>query len=68
MTKDTKLALLKSISWHFVHTTILSVTLFTLTGELSLVAAIVSVHVISETIVYYLHERAWLKFKWGRKI
>ena len=67
MTKDTKLALLKSMSWHVVHTTILSVTVFTLTGELSLVAGIISIHVISETIVYYIHERLWQKSSFGSR-
>lgn len=67
MTKNTKLALMKSISWHIVHSIILGVTVFALTGELNLAAGIISVHVLSETVIYYLHERAWqmrgLKFR-----
>lgn len=67
MTKDAKLALIKSMSWHVVHTTILSITVFTLTGELSLVAGIISIHVVSETIVYYIHERLWQKSGFGTR-
>ena len=63
MTKASKLALMKSLSWHIVHTGILSITVFALTGELNLVAGIISIHVISETIVYYIHERIWQKRK-----
>jgi uncharacterized membrane protein len=33
-----------------------------LTGKVDLVASIVSIHVVSETIIYYLHERVWEKF------
>ena len=54
-----KLAIYKSLSWHVVHTIILSATALMFTGRLDIVAGIVSVHVISETVIYYLHERLW---------
>lgn len=56
-----KLAIYKSLSWHIVHTIILTVTVFFFTGKLDVVAGIVSIHVISETVIYYLHERVWQK-------
>jgi uncharacterized membrane protein len=56
---ENKLAIYKSFSWHIVHTIILTVTALLFTGRLDIVAGIVSVHVISETVIYYLHERAW---------
>jgi uncharacterized membrane protein len=56
-----KVAIYKSLSWHVVHTIILTVTVFLFTGRLDIVAGIVSVHVISETVIYYLHERVWQK-------
>ncbi len=40
---------------------IISTTVFILTGKVDLVASIVSIHVISETVIYYLHERMWEK-------
>jgi uncharacterized membrane protein len=56
-----KLAIYKSLSWHVVHIFMLTVTVFLFTGRLDIVAGIVSVHVISETVIYYLHERVWQK-------
>ena len=62
MAPSTKRSVYKSISWHFVHMTIITTTVLVLTGKLDLAASIVSIHVISETIVYYLHERIWERF------
>jgi uncharacterized membrane protein len=58
---ENKLAIYKSFSWHIVHTVILVITVFLFTGKLDIVAGIVSVHVLSETVIYYLHERVWQK-------
>jgi uncharacterized membrane protein len=67
MTTGNRIALLKSMSWHLVHTTILVANVYLFTGKIEIVTGIVSVHVISETIVYYIHERVWQKKKNKKK-
>ncbi len=62
MVPSTKRSLYKTIGWHFLHMSIISATVFFLTGKIDLVASIVSIHVVSETIVYYLYERVWERF------
>ena len=56
---DIKRSIYKSISWHLVHTTIIAGTVYLMTGKPDVTAGIVSVHVVSETIIYFLHERVW---------
>jgi uncharacterized membrane protein len=59
MAPDMKRSVYKSISWHFVHTIVIGVTVYLMTGRLDITGGIVSVHVLSETVLYFLHERAW---------
>jgi uncharacterized membrane protein len=63
VSKSNRLAVQKSISWHIVHILLLIATSFLVTGRLDIVAAFISIHVVSETIMYYLHEKAWQKIK-----
>lgn len=59
MAPDIKRSIYKSISWHLVHTVIIAVTVYLMTGRLDITGGIVSVHVISETVLYFIHERIW---------
>jgi uncharacterized membrane protein len=59
MSSGIKRSIYKSISWHILHTAIIAVTVYFMTGRLDLTGGIVSIHVISETIIYYIHERIW---------
>lgn len=63
MSTNNKLALQKSTSWHILHVVLLVATVFFVTGEVEIAATIVSIHVVSETILYYLHERMWLRIR-----
>lgn len=37
------------------------------TGSVKLAAAIGATEVVTKSLLYYLHERAWLKIPYGRK-
>ncbi|MFK7784142.1 MAG: DUF2061 domain-containing protein [Crocinitomicaceae bacterium] len=58
---DTRVSLLKTISWRVIGTLDTMLISYILTGELSLAVSIGSVEVVSKMILYYLHERAWIK-------
>ncbi|RWO82510.1 DUF2061 domain-containing protein [Mesorhizobium sp.] len=47
-----------------VDTTIISLIV---TGSIKLAAAIGVTEVITKSLLYYFHERAWLKIPYGRK-
>ena len=59
MAPDIKRSIYKSLSWHIVHTTIIATTVYLMTGRVDITGGIVSVHVISETVLYFIHERIW---------
>ncbi len=59
-------SLIKSISWRFVGS--LDTFLLTLlyTGKLKYAVSIASAEAITKILLYYVHERAWRKVRWGR--
>lgn len=58
---DTRVSLLKTISWRVIGTLDTMLISYILTGELSVAVGIGGVEVVSKMILYYLHERAWIK-------
>ena len=58
---DARVSLLKTISWRVIGTLDTMLISYILTGELSVAVGIGSVEVVSKMILYYLHERAWVK-------
>ena len=68
MFKETKIrSVLKSISWRFWAsvTTVTLVLIFV--GDTSVALTVGGLEVIIKMIIYFLHERAWDKIKFGRK-
>jgi len=58
---DTRVSLLKTISWRVIGTLDTMLISYILTGKLDVAMTIGGVEVISKMILYYLHERAWIK-------
>lgn len=56
----------KTISWHLLHITIVSIIAFVVTGSVKLAAILASAELLWESGAFYLHERAWAKF--GKKV
>ena len=61
----TKRSLLKTISYRVIATITLFIISYLVTGRLELAGAIVSIEVVVKTALYYMHERAWGKIKYG---
>jgi uncharacterized membrane protein len=60
-------SLLKAISWRVTGTIDTMLISLIITGSLKLAAAIGFTEVVTKSVLYYLHERAWLKVPYGRK-
>lgn len=60
-------SLLKSISWRFFGNLISFIIIYELThnGKLAFVAS--GIELVVKIVLYYAHERAWNKIKWGRE-
>lgn len=64
--ESNKRSLYKTISWHLLHITMVSIIAFIVTGSVKIAAILASAELIWESAAYFLHERAWAKF--GNKV
>jgi uncharacterized membrane protein len=55
----------KAFTWRVVGTIDTFILAWLLTGSIELGAAFSGVEILTKTVLYYLHERAWYNFKWG---
>lgn len=62
---DARVSLLKTISWRIIGTLDTMFISYLLTGELSVAMSIGGIEVVTKMILYYFHERAWVKILKG---
>lgn len=58
---DARVSLIKTISWRVIGTLDTMLISYLLTGELSVAMSIGGIEVVTKMILYYFHERAWIK-------
>ncbi len=56
----------KALSWRVVGTLDTLIVSYILTGKIALAASIASVDFLTKLVLYFFHERAWNKIKWGK--
>lgn len=56
----------KALSWRLTGTVDTIIISLVITGSVKLAAAIGVTEVFTKSLLYYLHERAWLKVPFGR--
>jgi uncharacterized membrane protein len=59
-------SVIKSVSWYIINILMVGLVAFLLTGDIWIAIIMSLAQTLLETVVYYLHERAWAKF--GHKI
>ena len=57
----------KALSWRVTGTIDTMIISLVVTGSLKLAATIGLTEVVTKSVLYYFHERAWLKIPYGRK-
>lgn len=67
MSDTTIRSVVKAISWRIVGTSAAIVIAYLVTGSIAAASAIGIIHMISNTILYYFHERVWNKITWGKR-
>lgn len=60
-------SVVKAISWRIVGSSAATIIALIVTGSIGMASAIGIIHMISNTILYFFHERVWNKIKWGRQ-
>ena len=61
-----KRSLAKTVSWRLVGTIATIIISYLITGTLALAFSIGIIELISKLFLYFFHERAWNKIKWGK--
>lgn len=58
---DARVSLIKTISWRVIGTIDTMLISYVLTNKLDVAMSIGGIEVVSKMILYYIHERAWIK-------
>jgi uncharacterized membrane protein len=62
-----KRSIVKTISWRLTGSSATFLIAFLLTGNFAIAGVIGVTQMISNTILYYVHERIWNKISWGQQ-
>ena len=56
----------KTITWRLTGSGSTFLISWLITGNLAVASTILGIHFVSNTILYFIHERVWNKIKWGK--
>jgi uncharacterized membrane protein len=62
-----KRSVVKAVSWRITGSTATFLISYTLTGNFAIAGVIGLTQIISNTALYYAHERIWNKIEWERE-
>lgn len=67
MTRDIRIrSLIKTITWRIIASLDTFLIAWFVSGSISVGGWIATIEVITKIILYYFHERAWNRVKWGQ--
>lgn len=66
MKEGLKRSLAKTFSWKLINIIVDFVLVYFLTGKVVIAASFASISFVITLILYFLHERAWNRFSWGK--
>lgn len=66
MNESPRRSLVKTISWRLTGSGATFLISWLIANDLSVAGTIAIIQLISNTILYYLHERLWNKISWDR--
>jgi uncharacterized membrane protein len=61
-----KRSLVKTITWRITGSGATFGISYIISGNFIVASSIASVQLITNTVLYFVHERAWDRIKWGR--
>ncbi len=62
-----KRSLAKSLTWRVIAIVSTFAIGYVLTGSLAFAASLTLISNVINFVLYYLHERVWLKIEWGKE-
>jgi uncharacterized membrane protein len=63
----TKRSLVKTISWRITGSGATFLISYLISGNFVVAGSIATIQLVSNTILYFIHERIWNKIQWGRE-
>jgi len=60
-------SLVKTVSWRITGSSATFAIAYLMTGDFAVAGVIGVAQMISNTILYYVHERIWNKIQWGQQ-
>tara|TARA_Y100001935_G_C17010378_1_gene362631 strand:+ start:159 stop:371 length:213 start_codon:yes stop_codon:yes gene_type:complete len=67
MTRDIRIrSLIKTITWRILASIDTFLIAWLVSGSISVGGWIATIEVITKIVLYYFHERAWNRVKWGQ--
>ena len=68
MSDTNKRSLIKTVTWRVTGSSATFLIAYIMTGNFAIAGVIGVVQLISNSILYFIHERVWNQIKWGKKI
>ncbi len=60
-------SLAKAVSWRITGSIDTFILSWIITGDHIIAGTISAVEILTKIILYYVHERIWLRVRWGRR-
>lgn len=60
-------SLVKTVSWRLTGSGATFLISYLIAGDFAVAGTIATVQLVSNTILYFVHERVWNKISWGRR-
>ena len=67
MTDTPGRSLVKTVSWRITGSGATFLISWLITGDFSVAGSIAVIQLVSNTVLYFIHERVWNRISWGRK-
>ena len=66
MSDTARRSLVKTISWRLTGSGATFLISYLIAGDFAVAGTIAVIQLVSNTVLYFLHERVWNRIKWGR--
>lgn len=60
-------SLVKTLTWRVTGSGATFLISWLISGDLRVAGSIAVIQIVANTVLYYVHERAWNNIKWGRQ-
>jgi len=67
MTETSYRTIVKTVSWRLTGSGATFLISYLISGDVGIAGTIATIQIVSNTILYFLHERVWNLIRWGRR-